>query len=110
MATFSKGCKPDNFEMHNSLKLSFMNIRGLHSNFDECESFLESNSPDILTLCEIDLDKSIDSGSFSVRGYLSLIQKDSVTHMHGLAVYMKKGHPFRWDLSLENSADSHLCF
>ena len=46
----------------------------------------------------------------SVRGYLPLIQKDSSTHMHGLAVYVKEGLPFAWDLSLENSADSYLCF
>ena len=44
----SKACKPDNFESHNSLKLSFSNIRGFCSNFVDCESFLESNSPDIL--------------------------------------------------------------
>ena len=30
--------------------------------------------------------------------------------MHGLAVYVKKGLPFAQDLSLENSADSYLCF
>ena len=30
--------------------------------------------------------------------------------MHGLAVYVKEGLPFVWDLSLENSADSYLCF
>ena len=41
-------------------------------------------------------------GNFSVRGYLPLIRKDSGTHMHGLAVYVKKGLPFAWDLSLEN--------
>ena len=29
--------------------------------------------------------------------------------MHGLAVYVKEGIPFRQDLSLENSADSYLC-
>ena len=57
-AMLSKGCKPDNFESHNFLKLSFINIWGLHSNFVECESFLESNSPDILALCEINLDDS----------------------------------------------------
>ena len=45
-----------------------------------------------------------------MRGYLPLIQKDSVTHMHGLAVYVKEGLPFARDLSLENSADSYLCF
>ena len=30
--------------------------------------------------------------------------------MHGLAVYVKEGLPFAWDLSLENSADFYLCF
>ena len=45
--TISKACKPDNFV--------------------DCESFLESNSPDILALCETNLDDSIDSGNFSVR-------------------------------------------
>ena len=30
--------------------------------------------------------------------------------MHGLAVYVKEGLPFVRDLSLENSADSYLCF
>ena len=93
MAILSQGCKPDNFEPHNSLKLTFTNIRGLRSNFVKYESFLESNSPDILALCETNLDDSIDSGNFSVRGYLLLTRKDSVTHMHGLAVY-KKGLPF----------------
>ena len=110
MAILSKGCKPDNFEPHNSLKLSFTNIRGLRSNFVDCESFLESNSPDILALCETNLDDSIDSGNFSVRGYLPLIRKDSSTHMQCLAVYVKEGLPSAWDLSLENSASSCLCF
>ena len=70
MAIFSKVCKPDNFELHNSLKLSFMNIWGLCSNFVDCESFLESNSPNLLALSETNLDDSIDSGNFFVRGYL----------------------------------------
>ena len=110
MTILSKACKPDNFESHNSLKLSFTNIRGLRSNFVDCESFLESNSPDILALCETNLDDSIDSGNFSGRCYLPLIRKDSGTHMHGLAVYVKEGLPFAQDLSLKNSADSYLCF
>ena len=101
MAILSKACKPDNFESHNSLKLSFTNIRGLRSNFVDCESFLESNSPDILALCETNLDDSIDSGNFSVRVYLPLIRKDSSSHMHGLAVYVKEGLPFSQDLSLQ---------
>ena len=48
MAILSKACKPDHFELHNSLNLTFANIQGLCSNFVNCESFLESNSPDIL--------------------------------------------------------------
>ena len=56
----------------------------------ECESFLESNSSDILALCETNLDDSIDSGNFYVRGYMPSIRKDSITHMHGLAVYGNK--------------------
>ena len=110
MAILSKVSKSDNFESHNSPKLSFTNIQGLCSNFVDCESFLESNSPDILALCETNLDDSIDSGKFSLRGYLPLIRKDSSTHMHGLAVYVKEGLPFDRDLSLENSADSYFCF
>ena len=109
MTILSKACKPDNFESHNSLKLSFPNIRGLHSNFVDCESFLEQTLLTFL-FCETNLDDSIDSDNFSVRGYLPLIQKDSSTHMHGLTVYVKEGLPFAWDLSLENSADSYLCF
>ena len=110
MTILSKACKPDNFELHNSLKLSFTNIRGLRSNFVDCESFFESNSPDILALCETNLDEWIDSGNFSVRGYLPLLWKDFSTHMHDLAVYMKEGLSFAQDLSLENSANSNLCF
>ena len=109
MAILSNACKSYNFESHNSLKLSFTNI-GLCSNFVDCKSFLESNSSDILALCETNLDDSIDSGNLSVRGYLPLIRKDSSTHMHGLAVYVKEGLPFARDLFLENSADSYLCF
>ena len=101
-------CKPDNFESQNSLKFNFTNIQCLCSNFVDCESFLESNSTDILALCETNLDDSIDFGNFSVRSYLPLIRKDSSTHMHGLAVYVKDGLPFASDLSLENSADSYL--
>ena len=36
------------------------------------------------------LEGSFDSGNFSVHGYLPLIQKDSVTHMHSVAVYVKE--------------------
>ena len=74
MAILSNACKPDNFESHNYLKLSFTNIRGLRSNFVDGESLLELNSPGILALCETNLDDSVDSDNFSVRGYLPLIR------------------------------------
>ena len=61
-----------------------------------------------LSLCEKNLGDSIGSGNFSVRGYLPLIGKDSVTH--GLAVYVKERLPFAHDLSVENSAGSYLYF
>ena len=54
------------------------------------------------------MDGSIDSGNFSVRGYLPLIRKDSSTHMHRLTVYVNEGLPFACELSLGNSADSFL--
>ena len=79
-------------------------------NFVDCESFLESNSLDIFALYETNLVGSIDSGNFFVRGYVHLIGKDFITHMHGLTVYVKEGLPFAQELSLENSADSCLCF
>ena len=110
MAILSKGCNSDNVVPHNSPKLSFTNIRGLRSNFLECESSLKSNSPDILALFDTNLDDSIDFGNFSVTSYLPLIRKDSIAHMHGLAVNVKEGLPFARDLSLENSTDSYLCF
>ena len=87
MAVLSKDPKPNRIESRNPLKLNW----GLCSNFDECKSFLESNSPDILALCETNMDESIDSGSFSVIDYLLLIRKDSVTFMHGLPIYLKEG-------------------
>ena len=73
MAILSKACKPDNFELHSSLKLSFINRQDPCSNFVDCESFLESSSPDSLALRVTSLDDSTDSGNFCVRGYLPLV-------------------------------------
>ena len=39
-----------NFESDNSLKLNFTNNQDLRSNFVDCESFPESNSPEILAV------------------------------------------------------------
>ena len=111
MAILLKGCKPDNFQSHSSLKLSFTNNWCLFLNFVEYESFLESNSPGIYALCETNSDDSVDSGrQFLLMGYLSLIRNDSVTLMHGLGSYGKEGLTFAWYLSLENLADFYWCF
>ena len=85
MAILSKGCKPENFDSHSSLKPSFTNMQGLPLKFIDCESFLESSSPNIFALYETNLDDSIGS-------------------------YVKEGFLFAQDLSLENSADIYLCF
>ena len=49
---------------------------------------------------------TIDSNSFSVKGYLPLIQKDSVT----LVCLVLHGLRFAKDLSLGNSSDFYICF
>ena len=82
--------------MHNSLKLTSTNIWDLWSNVVNCGSLFESNSPDILALCERNWNL-IDSGNFSVRGYLPLIRKDSSTHIYGLTVYLKEGLSYVFD-------------
>ena len=76
------------------VKPKFTNYQGLCSKFFACEPFLESSSPDILGLCETNLEDPMDSSNFSVRGYLPLVQKDSLTHMLGLTVYAKEGVSF----------------
>ena len=110
MAILSKVSKPGHPNSHNSLMVSFSNIRGLRTNFLDCESFLLSKSPDILALCETNLDDSIDTNHFAVNGYLPLIRKDSSTHMHGLGLFVKDSLPFARDTSLESSEHSYMCF
>ena len=65
-------------------------------------------SSDILAVWETNLNGSIVSCNFSLRDYLPLIRKDSVTHKRILllTVYMKEGRPFERGFSLENSANS----
>ena len=75
MAILSTAYKPDNFQLHSSLKLRFTDIWGLHLNLVDCESFLESNSPVILALYETNLDNSIlaiswwEVSSFNPKGF-----------------------------------------
>ena len=95
---------------HITLKRSFTNIWSLRSNFVDCVSVIELNSPDILALFETNRDNSIDSGNFSARVYPPLIRKDSSTHMNGFTGYVKEGYSFASELSSANSSDSYLWF
>ena len=99
----TKVCKPGNFESRNSLKLKFINIQGgVLSNFVDYESFLESNSTDILALCEANVEGSIDYKKFSIKDFLPLIRKNSVTDMHDLAVHVKEEFSFACASSFKN--------
>ena len=77
------------------------NIRGLFSNFVKCESFLESNCPDILGLCATNLDDSVDSDNFCL----------------WLPSFNPKGfyYSYAWSWSLREEStsfctSSYLCF
>ena len=98
MAISSKGYKRDNFEPHNSLNIPLQIFKTFVLIFFNVNPTL-NQTPDILALCETNLDDSIDSGNFSLRGCLPLVQKGSVTHICGLTVYVKIGLPFAPGLS-----------
>ena len=91
----SKVCKSDNFQSDSSVKLSFTSIRGVHSNFVRCESFLESNFLEFL------LYFSMWDGpgwlnwfwQFLCERLSSLIRKDYFSDLYVLAVYVKEGLP-----------------
>ena len=89
----------------NSQQRSFINIWGLCLNFVDCESFLESNSPDIPALCETNLDDSIDLGNFSVR--VILLQSKKILLLICMAHSLCEGRTSLWT---GLSADSYLCF
>ena len=92
------------------LNICYSNVRGLRSNFSSVESFLHVVSPDILALCETNLDDSISNCDFDFPGYLPLIRKDSVTFMHGLGVFVRDNLPLSREFSLESTDEPYLCF
>ena len=69
MAIISRARKPDNFKSHNSLKLSFTNIRDLRWYSDDCKSFQ-------LILAIVSMK------------YLPLIQQHSSTHICIVSQFM----------------------
>ena len=84
----SQICETVNFEAHNSPNLSFTNIHALHSNFVISESLHELDSPGILIYARQNLKIQLTL-TISRIGYLPSIRKDSLTHMHSLAVCVK---------------------
>ena len=91
----SKGHKPENFETHSSQKHILTNIWGLFFSI-----LLDVN----LSLNQTLLTFTIDSNNFSVKGYLPLIQKDSLT----LVCLVLHGLRFAQDLSLGNSSEFYM--
>lgn len=63
----SKELKSDNIESHNSLNLKFTNVRSFRCNFVSYEYFLEPDPPDIIALCDTNLEHSFVCINFSVR-------------------------------------------
>ena len=84
-------------------------MQGTRSNFVGHESFLESNSSDILALCEINLEDLINSSIFSLKGYPLLIQKCSETHVW-FCSFCEGGTTFYTGVTYEKSENSYLCF
>lgn len=97
---------------HNSksFNICYSNVRGLRTNFSYVESFLHLVKPDILALCETNLDDSISNSHFDVPGYLPLIRKDSVTFMHGLGVLVRDNLPISREITFEDPDKPFLCF
>ena len=95
----SEWWKPDNFELH--LKNLALRIFQAFVRILWNVNHSLNQTPDILALCETNLDDSIHSGNFSLRGYLAQIWNDSIIPMHGLAVYVREGLPFARELSLK---------
>ena len=106
----SKGHKPDNFELHNCLQLRRANIQDLPSNFVECESFLELNSPDIPGLCEKKLDDSIDSWQYVCEGLSSFNPKGFCHSYTGSCTLCEGRTLFCKGLTIRKLFDSYLSF
>lgn len=73
-------------------------------NFDGCESFLWSNYTNILTLCEANVEDSVDSSNFSMLS--SFINSGEFWS----CCLCKRVFPFACNLPLQNSENSYLCF
>ena len=73
------------------------------------ESFLKSNTPDTVALCDEKLDNSVDFSSFF---YDSLTSINPIGLLTGIILHfnVKEVLYFSQDFSLEKSDDIYLCF
>ena len=109
--------KPNNKNRANQtsprpLNICFSNVRGLRGNFVDVQTFLSLHSPDILALCETNLNDLIADREFDTQGYCTLVTKHDhlYRNMHGLGVYIKEGLPCARDTSLEVPEIPVMCF
>ena len=104
MVILSKALKPDNFECHKFLNVSFTNVWVVRSSFVGCGSFLELNSPNILALYDW-----IDSCNSSVAG-IFVCSKRILLLICMVLWFMWRRVFLVGDLFLENFQDFYLCF
>ena len=76
MAILSKACKPDNFELHNSLKISFTNIQRLHSSSSSLFDSISSNIGKLLSV-------NPSANVFVFWDLINIHHKDWLTHSGG---------------------------
>jgi len=98
--------KPD---LKSPFTLSFGNIRSLRDKFADVESYLHLNKPDIFGLSETALNESVPNSDLIIPGYLPLIRKDSIKHMHGLGIYVRDNLPIAREVELEDKQHPFIC-
>lgn len=72
------------------------------------ESFFLEVSPEILALCETNMNSLISSIEFSVPCYLPLFRKGFNIHMHALGVCVREHLPQARELSFESPDCSYM--
>ena len=90
------------------LRISFSNVRGLRSNYDDINIFLQGKSPDLLALSETRLDPSVSSSDVTPDGYI--FHRMDKAPCHGLGVYAKTSLPLRRLRSSEDPRHEYLAF
>ena len=112
MRTKKKKAKPTSQKsnVNPSFTMTYTNIRGLHSNLPELQTYLQQEVPDFMFLCETGHLDDTGLSQFKIDGYNDPIKKDDRRHGHGLAVYIKDGFPCSRATSFEDPSLPFMCF